>query len=152
MDAPVHVYTLMRTEPDNVLNAFIDPGVLTQFWLSAASGRLNTERAVEWHFMVPGVKSSARMLAHEPGKRLEIAFDGDETAEIAVAVHAGGGTRVDVRTRVVGDTHEALIATAVDTASGYMLVLSDLKLLLETGRAGTLVPDQAALIAESRNA
>jgi hypothetical protein len=42
-----------------------------------------------------------------------------------------------------------LIAAAVDSTQGFTLVLSNLKLLLETGTAGNLVSDKAALIMAS---
>jgi uncharacterized protein YndB with AHSA1/START domain len=45
---------LIRRPRAEVFNAFVQPQLITKFWLKSTTGPLTTGAQVEWDFMVPG--------------------------------------------------------------------------------------------------
>ena len=132
---------LIRRPLADVFDAFVLPGLLTQFWLSSASGPLAPGAQVTWNFMVPGAQDRITVTAFEPGRA--IAWNWSDGSSVRVAFEA-----IDGNTTRVGFA-SAVAEHAIDATEGYAIVLCDLKVLLETGRSPGLVRDKAALIARA---
>ncbi len=134
----------IRSDAASIYHSFIEPEHLTRFWLARASGPLRVGAAVEWEFLVPGATVKAAALTLEPGKRIAFAWDGGVIVTI-VLVEDSGETIVTIEVGGFGeDPH-----VAADLIAGFTLVLSDLKILLETGRSPGLVAEKARLIARA---
>src|SRR5216110_678641 len=71
---------LVRAPVSEVFAAFVEPSLLVQFWLAAASERLEPGRKVRWEFMVKEVVSEVEVLALEPARRIRVRWpDGTVT-------------------------------------------------------------------------
>lgn len=139
----VHVSQLIRRGSQEIFDAFVDPQRLCQFWLDAASGPLAPGAEVEWRFKVPGVIDRVTVTEFDRPRRLCIRFSDGTEIEITLEFLGGDATRVGVACRGLPDGD---LMAAADNAEGFTIVLSDLKLLLETGRPANLVRDKAELI------
>jgi uncharacterized protein YndB with AHSA1/START domain len=138
---------LIRRPIAEVFHAFVEPAVLTRFWLDSASGPLAKGARVQWHFMVPGAVETTTVTAFDEPRR--IAFDWSDGVHVQLDFEdlGDGSTRASVD--VSGFTGDEAVDGVVGATEGFAIVLCDLKTLLETGRSGGLVKDRAALIARS---
>ncbi len=139
---------LIRCPPDQVYRAFVEPDLLTQFWLQAASGPLELGAPVLWSFMVEGVEDHTQATVLDDGKRIAWTWSDGTAVDIRIERFNDdpAASRVTIEHRGFGGDLDDAIATVVESTQGFTLVLSNLKLLLETGTPGSLVRDKAALI------
>jgi uncharacterized protein YndB with AHSA1/START domain len=140
---------LIRRPVAEVFNAFIDPRTLTRFWLSAASGPLETGKTVRWDFMVPGVTVDTKVTALEPNRHLAIEWS-DGTFVRWRFESLEEGTVVHIENWGFNGTRSEIADTAIESTHGFTIVLCDLKTLLETGRSPHLVRDAALQIQRMR--
>jgi len=145
------VSMLIRAPTPDVFNAFLDPAMLTRFWLAHASAPLGEGKSATWEFMVPGVIVETRVREMVQNRRLVLEWPGDETAEIALQQRADGTTHIEITSAIKGKTAEDAVASAIEATQGYTLVVSNLKVLLETGKSASLVEDKAVLIVEKQS-
>ena len=139
---------LVRCPPGQVFDAFANPGRITQFWLAETSGPLAPGAHVEWKFMVPGARNTVRVTDFQTPRR--IAFDWSDGTSVAISFEPHGTLATIVSVEMTGFAEDAPVDIVVDAASGFSIVLCDLKTLLENGRSAHLVRDKAQLIAEGR--
>lgn len=138
---------IIRSTPDEIYAAFVEPGRLTRFWLADASAPLAVGKAVEWTFLVPGAREATTATALEPGRRVE--FEWSDGTHVAIAIEASAGSECVVTVALSGFTGD-LVHSAANAVEGFSIVLCDLKVLLETGRSPRLVAEKARLIARKR--
>jgi uncharacterized protein YndB with AHSA1/START domain len=136
---------LVRRPAAEVFRAFVEPAILTRFWLQDASGPLGPGAQVTWEFMVPGAIVLVTVTAFEEPHRIAFSWSDGTSVELRFDSHAEG-TRVSVEMR--GFQGEGAAAAMVDATEGFSTVLCDLKTLLETGRSARLVRDKARLISD----
>jgi uncharacterized protein YndB with AHSA1/START domain len=140
------VSMLIRRPAPEVYGAFVEPAMLTRFWLSRASGPLALGAAVEWEFMVPGVKDTVVATALDPSKRIAVRWSDSSITEWTFEPVDAATTIVGVAQSGFPDEGEDVVATAITATEGFAVVLADLKILLETGTSPGLVRDKAKLI------
>jgi uncharacterized protein YndB with AHSA1/START domain len=138
------VSMLIRRSAAEIFDAFVDPQVLSRFWLDSASGPLAAGARVTWRFKVPGVVDEVAVTRFERPRHLSLRFSDGVEAELSLDPHDADATHVAFACR--GFPDEGVLATAVDAAEGFTIVLCDLKTLLETGRSANLTRDKAELI------
>ena len=142
---------LIRRPAAEIFRAFVEPDLITKFWLESTTGPLSPDAQVEWRFLVPGASERVRVTAFEDPQRISFAWSAgalavdihllDEQKDVTVvSVEARGFQGEDKTDQVVGATE------------GFSIVLSDLKVFLESGRSPGLVKDKAALINSSHSA
>jgi uncharacterized protein YndB with AHSA1/START domain len=138
---------LIRRPIAEVFNAFVDPDMITKFWLESTTGPLAASAKVKWRFMVPGATETVTVTSFEDQRR--IAFDWSDGISVNMNFEErGGASRIAVE--IMGFKGDHVVEKAVATTEGFSIVLCDLKTLLEMGRSGNLVRDKAELIAQSR--
>jgi uncharacterized protein YndB with AHSA1/START domain len=135
----------IRASADKVFDAFVDPAILTKFWLARSSAPLAEGATVQWEFMVPGATETVAVKAFRAPEHL--AFDWSDGIRVDLRI-AKGKQDLAVVTFIATGFRDA--ASAVDATEGFSIVLCDLKTLLESGRSANLVKDKATLIANSR--
>ena len=134
----VEVDMLIRRLAREVWEAFADPDEIRRFWVARSTGRLETGAVVTWMFKIAGAETDVTVLEARPGELLDLRWDG-QPLRISFA-DRGDSTLVTVRvTEFRGDTPAA---TAVETMSGFTLVLASLKMWLEHGIEGELMYDR----------
>ncbi len=134
----VEVDMLIRRPAREVWEAFADPDQIRRFWLARSTGRLETGAVVTWTFKIAGAETDVTVVEARPGELLDLRW-GSQPLWISFA-DRGDSTLVTVRvTEFRGDTPGA---TAVETMSGFTLVLASLKMWLEHGIEGELMYDR----------
>ena len=135
----VEVEMLVRRPAVEVWEAFADPDRIRRFWLARSTGRLETGATVHWSFKVAGAETDVTVVEAVPGAVLDLRWDGRQPLRISFE-DRGDSTLVTVRlTDFGGDTPAA---TAVESMSGFTLVLASLKMWLERGIEGDLMYDR----------
>lgn len=138
------VTMLINASADAIFRSFVEPEQLTKFWLSGASASLSVGNEVEWHFMVEGATATVAATRLDPGRR--ITWKWSSGVVDIVFEEFDGGTAVTLTNEGYPGTRDEQIEAALDGTEGFTLVLSDLKVLLETGQSPGLVEGKAKLI------
>lgn len=141
---------LVRRPARDVFAAFIDPQMLTKFWLAKASAPLQAGRKVRWEFLVEGASAEVDVKLVEQDKRIVTAWDDGTTVEWEFSERDSEGTLVVVTESGFRGSADEVVAKALDATAGFTLVLSELKALLEHGKVLNLVRDKARLIEGSK--
>lgn len=132
---------LIRRPAAEVFEAFVDPAVTRRFWFSKGSGRLEPDAVVRWDWEMYGAGSDVRVKAFEPNRRVLIDWDLDDPTEVEWTFEARGeSTWVTVTNR--GFHGDDPVAQALDSASGFGLVLAGAKIWLEHGIEPGFVEDR----------
>jgi uncharacterized protein YndB with AHSA1/START domain len=149
--APVaSVEMLIRRPAKDVFAAFVEPQLLTKFWLNRSSGPLVAGGKVHWEFMVKGAESDLVVKALEPNSRILIAWPDKSTVEWTFTERAPNETVVAISNAGFGADPDEAVATAIDSTQGFTIVLCELKALLEHGSTMNLVKDKALLLESQR--
>ena len=136
---------LIRRPVAEVFRAFVDPGIITSFWLEATTGPLAKGAQVTWRFLVPGATETVTVTAFEDQRR--IAFDWSDGISVDMTFEPSDKNSTKLAVEAVGFRGEDAEVSAIGATEGFTIVLCDLKTLLETGRSASLVRDKAELIA-----
>jgi uncharacterized protein YndB with AHSA1/START domain len=139
------VEQLLHCTAKAAYEAFVDPRRLEQFWLAHATAPLAVGSRVHWKFMVKGAESDLEAVALEPDERIVVRWEDGTTTEWTFE-ERDGATRVAIAQTGFGGTADEVVAAVVEATQGYAIVLCELKVLLEQGKAMGLVRDKAALI------
>ncbi|KAA9393247.1 polyketide cyclase [Kocuria coralli] len=132
----VKVDMLIRRPPETVYEAFSVPENIRRFWLASSSGPLETGAVVHWQFKIAGAETDVTVTEARPGTLLDLLWDDGQPLRITFTPYEGD-TIVGVE--VTGFSHAP---TAIESMSGFTLVLSSLKLWLEHGIEGELMYDK----------
>jgi len=142
---------LIRRPAIDVFNAFVQPEIITKFWLNRTTGPLAQGAQVEWQFMVPGATEGVRVTAFDEPRR--IAFTWTEGAlDVDMKFSSKHKEITVVSVEVRGFESDGGSEQVVNATEGFSIVLCDLKVLLETGHSANLVKDKAELIHSARDA
>ncbi len=136
---------LIRRPAREVFNAFVQPDLITKFWLKGTTGPLGQGAQVEWQFMVPGATERVNVTAfHEP-RHVAFAWSNSGLGvDMTFFEEQKGITVVSVEVR--GFESQSGTDQVVNATEGFSIVLCDLKILLESGHSPHLVKDKAELI------
>jgi uncharacterized protein YndB with AHSA1/START domain len=135
----VAVDMLIRRPAREVWEAFVDPDQIRRFWLARSTGRLETGAEVTWAFKIAGVETEVTVVEALPGELLDLRWDDGQPLRISFE-DRGDSTLVTVRVTEFRDDTPA--ASAVESMSGFTLVLASLKMWLEHGIEGELMYDK----------
>jgi uncharacterized protein YndB with AHSA1/START domain len=138
---------LIRRPVAEVFGAFVDPSMITRFWLEATTGPLAKGAQVNWRFLVPGATETVTVTAFDDQSR--IGFDWSDGISVNMTFEPYGKNSTRLAVEAMGFRGKTAEAAAVGATEGFTIVLCDLKVLLETGQSASLVRDEAELIAAS---
>ena len=145
MSRPIaNVSLLIRRPVSDVFNAFVDPSLITLFWLQKTSGALAEGATLEWEFLIPGAVETVTVQDFKVDKR--IAFTWSDGIEVVMTFAAHSGTTATRLAIEASGFKPDDLEAVVGATEGFAIVLCDLKTLLETGRSANLVKDKAELI------
>lgn len=134
----VDVDMLIRKPPVEAYEAFADPQQIRRFWLAHSSGHLRTGHRISWTFKIAGAVAEVEVIEAVPNRLLDLRWDDGQPLRIDFE-DRGDATLVHIReTDFGGDTP---CANAIDSMSGFTLVLASLKAWLEHGIEGDLMYD-----------
>ena len=115
------------------------PNRIRRFWLASSTGRLATGTTVHWSFKVAGAETDVEVVDAMPGTLLDLRWDDGQPLRIEFE-DRGDSTLVHVTVR--GFDGDEPAAVAVESMSGFTLVLASLKQYLEHGIEGDLMYDR----------
>lgn len=134
---------LIRKPPAEVFRAFADPAVTTKFWFTKSSGPVVAGATLTWTWEMFG--ASAAVVVKQVEEPSLIVFEWGapgamRTVELRFVPYQGN-TYVKVTETGYRGSPEEAAAEAIDSISGFSLVLAAAKALLEHGVALTVVAD-----------
>ena len=135
---------LIRRPAAEVFQAFVDPAVITRFWMSRASGRLEAGKVVRWDWEMYGGSTDVHVKAVAENRRILVEWDGpDHPTSVEWTFEPRGGDRTFVTVKNWGfhGDADAVVSHAIRAAGGFALVLAGLKSFLEHGIELNLVVD-----------
>ncbi len=144
--APVAGFGIVIRKPvAEVFDAFVNPDLLTKFWLLRSTGPLEAGKTVRW-FFTEEISCDVRAIAIEENRRIHIDWgEGSEdktTAEWLFEPRSENRTYVSVRHEGFTGDGDTVIAQALDSASGFAAVLIAAKAFLEHGVQLNIVADK----------
>jgi uncharacterized protein YndB with AHSA1/START domain len=136
---------LIRRPVAEVFEAFVNPGITTQFWFTRSSGRLEPGAQVEWTWEMYDVSAAVTVKAIEPHRRILIewpGYSGLATVEWLFTPHADDTTFVSISETGFRGDGDSLVQQVAASTQGFTLVLAGLKALLEHHVRLNLVADR----------
>lgn len=136
---------LIRRPVTEVFEAIVNPAIITQFWFTKSSGRLEAGKQVQWEWGMYGISIPVTTTTLEPNVRLVIEWPGESsptTVEWRFASQADDTTFVSVTHTGFAGSGDELVKQATDSTQGFSLVLAGLKAFLEHGIRLNLVTDR----------
>lgn len=142
---------LIRRPAAEVFNAFVQPDLITKFWLKGTTGPLAQGAQIEWQFMVPGATERVHVTGFDAPHHIAFTWSGSGlTVDMRFVEKQRGITVASVEVRGFGS--EGGTDAVGSATEGFSIVLCDLKVLLESGHSASLVKDKAELIHSAPNA
>lgn len=138
----VKAQMLIRRPVAEVFEAFVDPEITSRFWFTRGSGRLEPGRRVRWDWEMYGVSAEVQVKAVEPDRRILIEWDDPPCpVEWIFTPREDGTTLVSITNSGFCGSDDEVVAQAIDSMGGFVMVLAGLKALLEHGIVLNLVAD-----------
>lgn len=144
MTAPVATAGMLIRRPvGEVFAAFVDPTVTRRFWFTDSTGPVEAGAVLTWTWAMYGASTEVVVKAVEPDRRILIVWENRAVpTEVEWRFEARGDrTWVTVENRGFTDDAEG-VAKALDSTSGFALVMAAAKIWLEHGIAPGLVVDR----------
>ncbi len=142
MDKPKFVYvTYIRTTPEKLWQALIEPEFTRQFWCGTWQD-CEWKPGASWRLMIPDgrVADGGKILEIEPHRRLVLSWRNEFKPEL----RAEGYSRMTYELEKQGDSVKLTVIHEMDkpvskfieaVSVGWPLILASLKSLLETGES-----------------
>jgi uncharacterized protein YndB with AHSA1/START domain len=132
--------TYIRTTPEKLWQALIEPDFTRQFWVGCWQ-ESEWKKGASWKLMIPDgrVADSGEILEIEPQKRLVLSWRNEFMPEM----RDEGYSRMTYEMEPMGDTVKLTVIHEIErpdskfiqgVSKGWPLILSGLKSLLETGK------------------
>lgn len=135
---------LIRRPVAEVFEAFINPEITTKFWFTESTGKLETDKKIEWVWQMYNLSVPVTVKEIDPNARIVIEWGGDEnlsTVEWTFKSLDKEKTYVSIVNSGFKGNPSELIAQVSDSTKGFTFVLAGLKALLEHGIQLNLVAD-----------
>lgn len=96
---PVISAMMIRRPAKDVYEHFVDPFLLTQYWLSHSSARLEVGEKILWRFKIKGAEDTIFVKALELERRILITWDQGVEVEWTFHPRREGETFVSIEVR-----------------------------------------------------
>lgn len=136
---------LIRKPAAEVFEAIVNPDIITKFWFTKSSGRLETGKQVQWEWEMYGVSAPVTVKSVEPPRRIVIEWPGSNgltTVEWLFTPYEEDSTFLSITNTGLTGSGDELVQQATDSTQGFTLVLAGLKAFLEHGIQLNLVADR----------
>ena len=137
---------LIRRPVAEVFEAFVDPAITSKFWFTKGSGKLEPGKRVRWDWEMYDHSVNVNVKTVETNKRVEIEWSSHHepstTVEWIFSPRADDATFVTVTNKGFHGNGDAIVKQALDSMSGFSLVLSGAKAVLEHDVELNLIADR----------
>jgi uncharacterized protein YndB with AHSA1/START domain len=144
---------LIRRPPADVFRAFADPALTTKFWFTHSTGNVVPGAKLEWRWEMFGASVNVSVKDVDENRRIVFewgAADAPRTVELRFTPWQDH-TYVNATETGFGGTGDEMAAHAIDSVSGFALVLAAAKALLEHDLVLTVVADHVVPDLEKPN-
>lgn len=118
---------LIRRPAAEAFQAFIDPAIMTKFWFTKSSGRLEAGKQIRWEWEMYNSGTDVKIKAIEPDKRILVewmAFGGPTTIDWIFTSHPDNTTVVRITNSGFQGTDEEIAEQAISSTEGFTFVLA----------------------------
>ena len=143
---------LIRRPAAEAYRAFVEPEMLTKFWLARASAPLTPNGQARWEFLVAGAAATLHVRSMIENQSIRTTWDDETTIDFDFIPLEPELTQVRVTQAGFTGSPEEVVAKALDATQGFTLVLCELKALLEQNLSLNAVRDKARAIEEANAA
>ncbi len=136
---------LIRKPVAEVFEAIVNPAIITQFWFTKSSGRLEAGKQVQWEWEMYGISIPVMTTTLEPNERIVIEWPGENgptTVEWRFTAHENDTTFLSITNAGFTGSGDELVKQVTDSTQGFSLVLAGLKAFLEHNIRLNLVEDR----------
>jgi uncharacterized protein YndB with AHSA1/START domain len=136
---------LIRKPVSEVFEAFVNPAITSKFWFTKGSGRLEAGKQVRWDWDMYGHSVQVSVKAIEENTRIRIEWGADgtpTTVEWVFTSRSDNTTFVSVTNSGFGGDGDEVVKQALDSTSGFTLVLAGAKAFLEHNITLNLIADR----------
>ena len=135
---------LIRRPVAEVFEAFVDPEIISMFWFTRSSGRLEEGAEVRWEWEMYGFTITATVKAFVQNERLLIEWPGQRSPSLFEVRFRPleAGTFVEIKSFQFVGTGDEQVKEAIDSGEGFSFVLAGAKAFLEHGVRLNLVLDR----------
>lgn len=141
----VKVGILIRKHVAEVFEAFINPGITTNFWFTKSSGKLEAGKQITWAWEMYNATALVNVKEIEINKRIFVEW-GDIGAmtelEWAFTPYENDFTFVSITNSGFRGDGDSVVAQALDSSSGFTIVLDGAKVWLEHNINSNLIADK----------
>jgi uncharacterized protein YndB with AHSA1/START domain len=134
---------LIRKPVEEVYEAFVNPDITTKFWFTKSSGRLEEGKTIRWDWEMYGVGDELVVKELEKNKAIKIEWTDGTQVEWLFTSRTQNETFVSITNYGFSGSGDEIVAHAIDSMGGYIMVLSGLKAYLEHNIQLNLVADKA---------
>ena len=139
----VETQMLIRKRVSEVFNAFIDPGVTTNFWFTKSSGPLKIGNTITWEWEMYGISTKVLVKDIVQDKKISIEWGNPPTTvDFEFTVLTDGSTYVVIKNYGFKETGDDLIEVIKNNTGGFTTVLDGSKAYLEHGINLNLIADK----------
>jgi uncharacterized protein YndB with AHSA1/START domain len=128
---------LIRKPVAQVFEAFANADTITKFWFDRSSGRLDSGANVRWYWDAYKLSCHVRVVAFAENERIEFEWAGESedatTVEWTFESRSDDSTFVSVTNKGFTGDGDKVMSAAIDSTSGFALVLAAAKAYLEYG-------------------
>lgn len=139
------VELLIRKPVAEVYEAFVDPAVITKFWFTQSSGRLERGKSVQWCWDMYDLTLDVHVREIEENRRILIEWGGNDeltTVEWSFSPRTEETTYVAVTNKGFSGDGDQIVSQALDSTGGFALVLAAAKAYLEHNIQLNIVADR----------
>ena len=136
---------LIRRPVAEVFEAFIDPAITSKFWFTKGSGRLETDKQIQWDWEMYNSSVQVTVRAIEQNKRILIewtAYNTPTTVEWVFTPRPDHTTFVSITNAGFHGEAEEVAKQVVSSTEGFSFVLAGLKAFLEHNIHLILIADR----------
>lgn len=136
---------LIRKPVAEVFEAFINPDITTKFWFTKSSGKLEVGKQITWAWEMYNATALVNVKEIEVNKRIAVEW-GDPGAmtelEWIFTPYENDFTFVSITNSGFQGDGDSVVAQALDSSSGFTIVLDGAKAWLEHGINLNLIVDK----------
>lgn len=141
----VKVGMLIRKPVAEVFEAFINPNITTKFWFTKSSGKLEAGKQITWAWEMYNATAVVNVKEIETNKRILVEW-GDVGAmtelEWTFTPYENDSTFVSITNSGFQGDGDSVVAQALDSSSGFTIVLDGAKVWLEHNINSNLIVDK----------
>lgn len=139
----VECQMMVRKPVATVFEAFIDPGITTNFWFTKSSGKLEPGKTITWEWEMYGVSTKVVVKEIIPNKKISTEWgEPATTVEYEFNALTDNTTYVVIKNYGFKEKGNDLINVIKDSTGGFTTVLDGLKAFLEHNIKLNLIADK----------